>query len=201
MPPREWAKGDQVVHATKPEWGIGEVLGAEAATQNGSPCQRLTVRFDRAGLKTLSTAFAELRPASDAPRLATQEEKSADPLAAALNATPVEEVMVRLPERATDPFLSMRDRLNATLDLYRFTEGGSSLLDWACMQTSLKDPLSRFNRHELEQWFARFKMEVDQHLRKLVRDARKQEPGLVEDVAAGAGPAARQALRRADIGR
>lgn len=196
----EWSKGDRLIHASKPEWGTGHVLEAAAAVEDGAPCQRLTVRFERAGMKTLSTAFADLSPAPDTPAVG-EEMASADPLAAALNSAPVGEIMTRLPERVTDPFISYKDRLKATLDLYRFSEGGASLLDWACMQTGLKDPLSRFNRHELEQWFGRFRMEVDQHLRRLVRDIRKQEPETLEAATAAASPAARQALRRADIGR
>lgn len=194
-----------------PEWGAGEVIAAEGITHEGKPCQRLTLRFARAGLKTISTAFAELIPATgpkvsaepeySGVRTSTEPETRTLDLAKVMDASNVEEAMMKLPEAATDPFLSLRKRLSATLALYKKGESASGLLDWAAVQTGLKDPMSRFNRHELEQWYGRFKMEVDQHLKKLVRDAYKAEPGLVEELRAGASPSARDALRRADIGR
>jgi hypothetical protein len=203
MSVREWSKGDSVVHASKPEWGFGEVLQAEGIVHEGKRCQRLTVRFTRAGTKTLSTAYAELRPASEAPRLPEfpAAEDTTDALAQAASGAAVGEVMNRLPDRATDPFISLDQRLKNTLDLYRFTESGGALLDWASMQTGLKDPLSRFSRQELEAWFGRFKMELDNHLKKLVRDVRRQDPRALDAVTAAAGPEAKQALRRADGGR
>ncbi len=109
--------------------------------------------------------------------------------------------LLQLPEAATDPFASRRRRLEATLGLYRFSDRGSALLDWAAMQTGLKDPLSSFSRHELEESFRRFQGLLDQHLRKLVKECRKLEPGTVEAVEAVADAAARQALRRVDTDR
>jgi hypothetical protein len=50
-----------VVHAGKPEWGVGVVSSAQNVTQDGKPSQRLTIRFERAGLKTVSTAVASIR--------------------------------------------------------------------------------------------------------------------------------------------
>jgi hypothetical protein len=194
-----WSKGDSVVHAGRPEWGVGHVLSAETYMHEGKPCQRLSIRFERAGTKTISTAFADLRPASEIPRLPELKEEEPDPLAQAAFGASVEQMMTSLPERATDPFTSLKSRLTATLDLYRFTESGGTLLDWAAIQTGLKDPLSRFNRHELEQWFAKFKIELDNHLRKLVRDIRRTEPATLDAVAATASPAAKAALRRVDI--
>ncbi|NUQ67439.1 MAG: DUF3553 domain-containing protein [Phycisphaerales bacterium] len=201
MPARTWTIGERVVHSGRPEWGWGVIVTAEPVIHEGAPCQRLGVRFDRAGIKTLSTAFADLRPASEASAIPKEPEPQADALAAALNAEPVDEVMTRLPEAATDPFISLTGRLKATLNLYKYSDTGASLLEWATAQTGLRDPLSRFNRHELEQWFSRFKMEVDTHLRKLLKDARRTEPGILADLTAQAGPAAKQALRRADAGR
>jgi hypothetical protein len=199
MVTRDWSKGDSVVHAAKPEWGAGEVLLAESISYEGKPVQRLTIRFTRAGTKTISTAFADLRSAADMPFLPEPKDEKPDPLAQVAMSANVEELMTKLPENATDPFRSLKQRLASTLDLYRFGDNSSTLLDWAAIQTGLKDPLSRFNRHELEQWFSRFKMEVDNHLRKLVKDMRKQEPQALEAATAAASPIARQALRRADM--
>ncbi|MFZ4574504.1 MAG: DUF3553 domain-containing protein [Phycisphaerales bacterium] len=219
-----WVKGDLIVHSARPEWGQGQVLAAEAAQHEGKQCQRLTIRFDRAGTKTLSTAFAELKPAAgvfasvvladepepedtppparlaprravDAPERAQADQKpSLDPLTLA-------EVMTKLPESVRDPFIALRKRVASTLDLYRFSESGGALLDWAASQTGLKDPLSRFSRHELEQWFQRFRMDADHHLRKLARELRKAEPGAIDELFQAASPAGKQAMRRADFGR
>jgi len=196
-----WVKGDKVVHAARPEWGPGEVLQADAASQDGKPCQRLIIRFQRAGMKTISTAFAELSRAGDAALSENAPETEHDPLAAAATNASVEEAMLRLPENATDPFISIRRRVETTLNLYKYGESSGGLLDWAAIQTGLKDPLSRFNRHELEQWWDRFRIEADTHLKKLLRDLRKQDPKALDEIAAAATPAAKRALRQADMGR
>jgi len=193
-----FSKGDSIVHTGRPEWGAGKVLSAESYVHEGKPAQRLSIRFDRAGTKSISTAFADLRPASEMPRLLETQHEDPDPLALAAISADVEQLLTKLPDRATDPFSSLGARLTATLDLYRFTETGGALLDWAAIQTGLKDPLSRFNRHELEQWFGKFKIELDNHLRKLLKDIRRQEPGLIDAALASTNPAAKAAMRRID---
>jgi hypothetical protein len=105
--------------------------------------------------------------------------------------------MATLPEPATDPFASLESRLRATVHLYRFSDRGGSLLDWAAMQTGLRDPMSRFNRHELEDFFRRFAHARDEHLAELLREAMKKDPQLVARIAADAGPDAKAALKRA----
>ncbi len=202
MVAKQWSKGDRVVHAAKPEWGLGEILQAEPTSQDGRPCQRLVVRFDRAGMKTVSTAFAELKPAGD--RLDTERTVSMlrdDESPLLNNGAAIEERMLKLPDSATDPFTTLAARLKGTLDLYRFGETPGGLLDWSSIQTGLKDPLTKFNRHELEQWFGRFKIVLDAHLKKLVRDARKSSPALLASAADACSPSAKQALRRADADR
>lgn len=218
-----WSRGDRIVHASRPEWGHGQVLSAENSSHEGRPCQRLTIRFERAGTKTLSTAFAELKPAAGAfvaasivaepvaEPVARRSDAVAAPAPAASKATEVDaplldplnlaQAMTKLPEHVRDPFIPLRKRVASTLELYRFSESGGALLDWAASQTGLKDPLSRFNRHELEQWFQRFKMEADGHLRKLARELRKQDAAAIEELYAAAGQHGKQAMRRADFGR
>ena len=73
-----------------------------------------------------------------------------------------------LPEKLSDPFLSLNDRLLATLETFRFSTDARSLIDWAIAQTGMNDPLSHYTRHELEQAFPRFARDRDQHLRTLV---------------------------------
>ncbi|MCP2732625.1 DUF3553 domain-containing protein [Limnofasciculus baicalensis] len=224
MMTKKWSKGERVIHATKPEWGHGEVLEAQSAQQDGKPCQRLVVKFTRAGTKTVSTAFADLRTAEESPFLAAaareaaeeasravtgatngkvREESGEDMLDTALDAAlrdPIE-MMTRLPDSVTDPCLSLRKRAQAAVSLYKFGESPAGLLDWAAVQTGLKDPMSKFNRHQLEDFFVRLNIVRDAHLKKLLKDVRKQEPAVINERIATASLAGQQAMRRADIGR
>jgi hypothetical protein len=113
----------------------------------------------------------------------------------------VDETMTRVPEAASDPFRTRKARLESTLNLYRFSGTGASLLDWAAMQSGLKDPLTRFNRHELERFFERFQTALDAHLKRLVLELKKAEPQALAEVITAAPAFAKQALRRADAGR
>lgn len=208
---RQWSFGDRVLHAQRPEWGTGVVTNAANAQHEGQPCQMLTVRFDRAGLKTLSTAFAMLMPATEsaiaqaaasAARSAEAPDQGPDPFAAPRPAGGVEqakEALQRVPESARDPFVSLPGRIKATFNLYRFGKQGGTLLDWAAAQTGLADPLSLFSRHELEQLFDRFAVNRDQHLKKLVLDMKKQDAAELARLLASAPAPAQQALRRMDV--
>ncbi len=190
----EWKLGDRVYHPSRPEWGAGEVRSADSVAEGGKAAQRVTVRFERAGIKTLSTAFADLRPASEMPAL----DADAPPaiLDTGAGAAITAEKMTALPEAAVDPFRSRRARLEYTLGLFRFSGGGASLVDWAAMQSGLADPLTRFNRHELEQFFERFRQNLDAHARKLVGELRREDPAAIGELAQGAPPASQQALKR-----
>lgn len=189
MPPQAYAFGDRLTHAAKPEWGVGEVVAAQNVQQDGQACQRLQVRFERAGLKTLSTAVANLRPAAAA---GARTPAAAEPVDLS---DPVE-TMCAVPEPARDPFATPAARLEATLDLYRYTPTGASLLDWAARQSGLADPLERFNRHELEAFFERFRFNLDGHLAKVVREVRVQDPQALQRIVAAAPAEARQAVKR-----
>lgn len=196
MPPHQWSVGDRVRHAGRPEWGEGRVNKAEGTQHEGVPCQKLTIQFDRAGLKTLSTAFAELEP-SGVPFAVTRTTASADVNDAFIPASEtMAEILVRIPEPATDPFRGLESRLRATLGLYRFQATGSSLLDWAAMQTGMADPLSKCSRHELEAGFQRFRVRLDAHLVSLAREAAKADPTLLGRVKVDAPSQARSALDR-----
>lgn len=216
---RTWASGDRLMHTGKPEWGHGVVSSATKTTQDGHPCQLLTIRFARAGVKSISTAFASLVPAeqgealpsyettqSDAPtsersgskfRIHDDAGKSAieDKLSGAAD---IRERMTRLPEAATDPFSSSGARLKATLGLFRFNAQGGSLLDWAAMQSGLADPMSRFNRHELERFFEAFVVVRDSHFKKIAQEVRKADPSALQQALAQAPAGAQQTLRRLD---
>ena len=198
---KHFAFGDKVVHTGRPEWGSGLVMSASNDTYEGKPCQKLTVRFDREGLKTISTAIANLVPAEDAPAiLAHDHESPNDPLASSTAAS-VRELMTKLPDACTDAFMPHKSRLAATLSQYRYADHGGSLLDWASVQSRLKDPMSRFNRHELEELFKRFVFIRDEHLRKLAFEMKKADPQGLAELSRTAPRNAQQVLRRFDSGR
>lgn len=197
MPPRVWSVGDRVRHAGRPEWGGGKVSKAEGVLHEGEPCQRLTIQFDRAGLKTLSTAFAELEALGASQAVSATTTTSADTNDAFIPASEtLGEVLARIPEPAMDPFRSLESRLKATLGLYRFQPTGASLLDWAAMQTGMADPLSRCSRHELEAHFQRFRVRLDAHLVSLARDASRADPTLLPRLKVDAPSHVRSALDR-----
>lgn len=205
---REWKLGERLMHGGRPEWGIGEIRSAESLMHNGSKCQRLTVRFERAGVKTLSTAFADLRPADQMPSLVEQpvtetanNGKSERGWLSEVEQGSIVDQMTKLPDDATDPFRTRKARFEASLNLYRFTPTGASLLDWASIQSGLKDPLSKFSRHELERLFDRFRANLDGHLKKLGAELKKEDQASMAALVEAAPPAAKQAVKRLDIGR
>lgn len=194
---KQWSYGDRLVHAGRPEWGVGVVTSASGEQHEGKACQRLVIRFERAGMKTISTAMADLRTPSEVPMLVAEPERRDDPLAAG-NAASVRELMLKIPDAAKDPFVTPRARLAATLALYKFTGEGGSLLDWASIQSGLKDPMTKFNRHELEEMFRRFIQVRDEHLKRLGQELKKTEPALLAEAQRTAPRFAQQVLRRLD---
>jgi hypothetical protein len=197
--------GDRVVHAAKPEWGVGVVSKSQNLKADGHRFQSLTIRFERAGLKTLSTAFADIRPADQGahPSADAADGSGSAPTPAGEGgwladaaSQPPDRAMARLPEACSDPFASLADRLRATIGQYRFEPTGASLLDWAAAQTGLADPLSRFSRHELEQYFERYADNRDTQLRSLAEEMRKQDPASLERALAQAPPRVRNAVNR-----
>jgi hypothetical protein len=219
---RTWAVGDRVVHTGKPEWGAGTINSAIRTTHDGHPCQSLAIRFDRAGAKTINTAYANLIAADQAPSLPREAAVFADGETSAAtersgskfrihdepSKTTIEDKlsgmadlraqMIKLPDAATDPFSSLMARVKATIALYKFTPQGGLLLDWAAIQSGLSDPMSRFNRHELEKFFEAFAVNRDQHLKKLLSEARRTDPAGVQQALSSAPASVQQALRRLD---
>ena len=189
----DWKRGDELRHGGRPEWGVGTIERVEASVVEGRACQRLAVRFDRIGLKTLSTAFAQLERADAEPQTS-----GGGWLGAAERTDPAEALLL-IPEAARDPFRGPVGRLEASVALYRFTGEGGSLLDWAAAQTGIRDPLSRFSRQELEEQFGRFRRALDEHLIGVAREASRSDPAGVRRVVAKAPDGARAVLRRLNI--
>ena len=107
--------------------------------------------------------------------------------------------LIGVPEGVRDPFTSLAERVRMALGLYRFKPSGGSLLDWATAQTGLGDPLTVFNRHELEELFGRFRMNRDTALAELAREMWKQDAMGLARAMKGADPDAKQVLRKLNI--
>ena len=196
--------GDSVRHARRPEWGIGAIVKVEDMASNGDASQRLSIRFSNAGLKKLNAEKAELEivnSTSDS-AFATQydsirelDRMSESEWLAPVAQKKIKEIMVSLPSQTKDVFNSLRYRIEFTLSLYRFDRSGRGLIDWAVAQSGLDDPLSRFNRHVLEELFDRWAHERDVCLGKMLMEARKQ-PAMLESMMVDVLPAAREAVSR-----
>lgn len=205
--------GDRVIHAGKPEWGEAVVSGTANVTHEGRPTQRLTLRFERAGLKHLVTALADIRPADQKVIPANHAEEAPAAGAVKENASWLDEVsagdlaqrMATLPGATNDPFSTLEERLRATMALYRFKESGGALLDWAATQTGLADPLTRFNRHELEEYFRRYATERAKRFKSLLLEAKRVNPSLYQRIEREAMPkmtdSDKRLLRRINVPR
>jgi hypothetical protein len=205
MSNERFAFGDRVRHATRPEWGVGSVVKTEELPINGKVSQRVSVRFPGVGVKRLSAAHAELERVTDEASENTGADEAhpvevwggiekSDWLAPVAQRK-IDEAMITLPRKATDPFIDVRERIRFTLTLFRFDRTGRALIDWAVAQTGLDDPMTRFNRHELEQFFDRWAFERDAHLGRLLQEAGGAQFHL-EELLEKAPPPARKAVRR-----
>jgi hypothetical protein len=198
--------GEEVRHAKRPEWGVGTVQRLEPARHGGIVDQRLWIRFSNAGMKVVLASVGELQRTAapilgaEGHTLADRELRHEQGWLGEIARSKPEQAMTELPPEASDPFLSLRKRLEFTIGLYRFEPVGGKLLDWAVAQSGLADPLARFNRHELEQFFLRWAHHRDQHLAKLSQECRN-EPGLFDAVMKQAPPSAHKALRKLHAGR
>lgn len=180
--------GERVVHEDRPEWGVGVVLSAQPEAEG----HRVRVRFERAGLKTLVSPPAAIRPEA----ASNGHAKPAADKLQGLDDEAAARVMTSLPEATYDPFTNLQARLAATLNLYKYEPTGASLIDWAAVQSGLADPMSRFNRHELEVLFRGFERERDAHLKKFAEEVRKMPSAALTEVLEKAPAAGRRALSR-----
>ena len=164
----------------------------------GRPSQRLTIRFERAGIKTLAAAVANIRKADSSAQPASQAEPKPVRLEeSAESDAELTKKLTGLPDDAVDPFISLSKRLETTLGLYRFSDKGGSLLDWAAMQTGLADPLTRFLRHDLETHFGAFRRALDRHAGDLGAQLARHDKAKLNEILAKAPEAGQHALRRA----
>ena len=200
-------RGDVVTHARRPEWGEGVVDQASIVKHEGQTAQRLTIRFANHGRVTLNTAMAAIRRKDSSTTMVSTNNSvmpTSTPGTGWLDSIdgrkPSDEQTIwSLPETMTDPFASLSIRLKATLDSFRFQKDPRSLIDWAVAQSGLTDPLSQYNRHELEQSYGRFVRDRDRHLGDLVRLIKKKgEHEVLEQLMREVQmPSARRALEAA----
>ena len=196
--------GDTVRLPKRPEWGVGSIVKAEEVAVKGKMTQRVNVRFPNAGLKTLNSSIAELEIVRDDKQVLIDDtSESFDDLQrmsesewlAPIAQKRIQEAMLNIPMPARDVFRSLESRLQATIELYRFDCSGRGLMDWAVAQSAMKDPLSRFSRQELEQYFHRWATEREQHFYKLLKEA-SALPEMVRKQFANAPAEAKQVMQR-----
>jgi hypothetical protein len=188
---RPYQRGDVVRHASRPEWGDGVVDRVTTITHEGRSVQRLVIRFANRGRVTVNTAVAPLvakglsqksfdtKDDETSTMSRTQTRPSFDSTTSsnqggwlgslASRATDQDNELWRLGDAMTDPFASLIKRLEDTLETFKYTTEPRSLMDWACEQTGLSDPMSKYTRHELELGFERFTVERERHLRNLLK--------------------------------
>ncbi|MSR28039.1 MAG: DUF3553 domain-containing protein [Phycisphaerales bacterium] len=199
-----YKKGDRVRHPSRPEWGTGVITKIESVTRDRSSDLRLWVRFPSNGEKTFLASAAGLevvddqghadsvhaRPTLDAVHLA----KGGGWLGEISKRTP-EELMVSLPGEAADPFLPLRKRAEFIVKLYRFDGTPVRLIEWAVAQSGVEDPMSRFNRQELEQFYTRWLFNLETQTRKLLTELRRDNIA-VDALLVGAPPLAARTIPR-----
>lgn len=218
-----------MVHPRRPEWGQGVVKDARPITHEGQSAQRVAVEFANRGRVVINTAVAKLSPKGSedsmtrtsattttltTKRPAGGASGSAGSGGSASGGGVSGGGWLSELERAngsqkhelwdltgpmTDPFSTLAQRLEATLDSYKFSTEPRSLIDWAVVQTGLDDPLSKYTRSEMEQAFGRFARDRDQHLHDLIRQLkRKGEAAVLNQTLSRLRlPAAKSALQKA----
>ena len=190
-----------MVHPQRPEWGQGVVRQASVIQHDGESAQRVVIDFVHHKRVTINTAFVSLQfKGAEVPM--TESSSTVASNSQGWLGSLGEQAgkgLWELPEAMTDPFASLANRLQATLDSYRFSTEARSLIDWAVTQTGLTDPLSQFTRHELEQVFPRYERDRDQHLAQLVSQIKKKGKAEVlgQTMQQTRHEPARQALKKA----
>ena len=199
--------GDTVRHPKHPEWGSGAVTKVEQTAINGVPAVRIAVRFKSAGLKTfagtslpLEVMKSEFSLSGDGhakPAIAEVESLEQSGLTEAVEQK-IMDIMLAIPLPCRDPFNTIEHRIKRTLDLYKFDLSGRGLMEWAMAQTGMDDPLTRFNRTELEVFFKQFAKDRDVHLCKLVKELSNERKSL-KDVVESVPQGARKALTKCKV--
>ncbi|MEM9414233.1 MAG: DUF3553 domain-containing protein [Planctomycetota bacterium] len=206
--------GDRVAHPRRPEWGSGLVVKADTITHEGQEAQRLRVDFANKRNAVINTAIAPLTRSGDkgtmAPkgvnedmsmtRTGTQNAGGGwlDDLEGAAGGSKNKNLW-DLPYTLDDPFSSMEQQLDATLETFKYSTEPGPLFQWAVVQTGLDDPLTQHTRVELEQAFPRYARDRDNRLFELVRQFKRRgaHAYLAQTAKACKYPAGRAMLEKA----
>ena len=199
-----FSQGDVIIHTVCPQWGEGVVDEVVNIVHDGKAAQRLIVKFANRGRVTLNSAIAPLvskdaavamnpfrnTPMSPAPAYARAGESNRNSNSSGNTGGPGgaggagadwlskfekrEHELHKLPASLNDVFSSLEQRMEATLDTYKFSTEPRSLMDWAVIQTGLNDPMTKYTRHELEVGFERYARDRDLHLKDLVKQFKQE---------------------------
>jgi hypothetical protein len=185
--------GQTVRNAARPEWGAGKVLRVQEVRQGDTCAHRVSVQF-QTGHKTMLVPPARLT----AP---TPERQRSAGWIDQLAGTTTDDVLRKLPPSVTETLGGPRARIAALLPLYAYTPDPQGLVHWARRQTDIADPLSQWNRDELEAAFTAFAVERDAALRGYLAEIKQREgPAAVKEILAEVPapikPQVEQALRR-----
>jgi len=187
---RSFSRGDVVVHTGRPMWGDGIVDSVVNIIHDGKAAQRLIVKFSNEGRVTLNTAVAPLVSKEAVIAMNHQSNPRFSPSSSAASAPLTgggggngdwlsafekkEHELHRLPDALNDPFMSLSDRIDVTLNTYQYSKDSRMLIEWAIVQTGLSDPMTKYTRHELEVGFDRYARDRDVALRDLLRQLKQQ---------------------------
>jgi len=199
-------KGDKVRHRRSPEWGTGVISRTEMLNREGGADMRLWVRFPSVGEKVLLASIAPLDQvtdgaASDAidfhsrPGIAEATRSSGGGWLAEISKSKPEDLMAAVPLEATDPFVPAPRRLAHALALYRFDGSGVKLIEWAIAQSGLDDPMTRYNRQELEAQWKRWIFNLDNAVLKILQELRRDQ-ATIQAALAKAPPLAKKVVPR-----
>ena len=166
--------GQTVCVPTRPEWGDGKVLRVEAVEVNGQPAQRVSIQFSTGHRALLVPPATLVAPTAEPSRVPGWLDS--------LSGRTLDDRLKKLPASA-DALGNARAKLDALAPLYVWTgtgsgpasHGSSGLLEWARRQANVADPLSHWNRDELETAFAAFCGERDARLRALLAVYQRDE--------------------------
>lgn len=201
-------KGDKVRHRRSPEWGTGVISRTEMLSREGGTDMRLWVRFPSVGEKVLLASIAPLDHVSDGtgngvdaidfhsrPTIAEHAQSTGGGWLAEISKKKPEDLMTAVPLEATDPFVPAPRRLANALALYRFDGTGVKLIEWAVAQSGLDDPMTRYNRQELEAQWKRWLFNLDNAVLKILQELRRDQPS-IQAALAKAPPLAKKAVPR-----
>lgn len=193
--PHHWEQGDRVLHPAKPDWGVGTVTAVKPDPR-GPKGQMVTARFDRGGIRTISTSIVALRAAGTdpVPLGLPDDEEEAAVLKAIVDSR--RERLTKLPETITDSLRPMPERLRAAVALGSIPADQKGLLDWAAAATELPDPLAHFTRHELESSRPTFDRLLTAEARTLIRSLTTTAPDDLRSLATTLSPDQLEWLRR-----